>query len=66
MEGVVLMPRKPSVTPAEIAQARCALSLFTPERPMLVGPAIYRAMKAKPEIADLMDRVRVYPTLPTA
>lgn len=44
---------------ADLRAARCALSRFTPQRPMLVGPAVYRAMKAKPEIADLMDRVKL-------
>lgn len=53
-------------TEADVRAARYALSHFTPEQPMLVGPAVYRAMKAKPEIADLMDRVKLYPQFPAA
>ena len=47
----------------EIAQARASLSLFTPERPMMVGSVVYKAMQAEPSLADLMDRVKLYPEM---
>lgn len=43
----------------DVMFARAALSRFSPERPLWVGAEMMKAMRARPEIADLMDRVRV-------
>lgn len=48
----------------EEQQARALLSRFTPEEPFLAGQAVYDAMAKEPALADMMDRVRLYGTLP--
>lgn len=49
----------------ELAMARAVISLFTPERPLMLLPSQYKAMGAAPELADLMDRVRLIEPIPT-
>lgn len=49
---------------AELAEARMWLSMFTPERPMIVGKAVFDDLKATGQFDDLLDRVRLYAPLP--
>lgn len=44
--------------------ARAMLAYFTPEKPFMVGQAVYDAMVKEPALADMMDRVKLYPDLP--
>jgi hypothetical protein len=42
-------------------EARAILSHFTPDQPMIVWPNMMEAMRAEPCLADMMDRVQLYP-----
>lgn len=57
--------RPANQTQLEISQARAALLRFSPENPLVVGPIVHRQLSAYPELADLMDRVRINQPLPT-
>ena len=43
----------------EIAAARGCLAAFSPQRPMIVGEAVYKDMRACGHFDDLLDRVMV-------
>lgn len=55
-------PSNPS--PQDIAIARGTIMRFTPARPMLVGPIVYRQLSSYSELSDVMDRVMINPQLP--
>lgn len=60
------MANPPQRTPADVAAARGTLLMFSSDRPLVVSPSVYQAMKAEPDIADLMDRVVESRPLPKA
>lgn len=47
-----------------VQDARALLSRFSPKIPLMVGPAMYKALSKREEIADMMDRVRQMQPLP--
>jgi hypothetical protein len=52
------------VSDPDLTHARAMLAMFSPSRPMMVGQYFYDAVKAHGGFNDLIDRMKVNPTMP--